>query len=42
MVQAFMTTLSKDMQTLDDNVAMHTTTLEEMDYHRLISLYNQL
>jgi hypothetical protein len=42
MVQAFMATLSKDMQTLDDNIAMHTTTLEEMAYHRLISLYDQL
>jgi hypothetical protein len=42
MVQAFMATLSKYMQTLDDNVAMHTTTIEELAYHRLISLYDQL
>jgi hypothetical protein len=28
MVQAFMATLSKDMQTLDGNVAMHITTFE--------------
>jgi hypothetical protein len=42
MVQAFMATLSKDMQTLDDNVAMHTTTIEELAYRRLISLHDQL
>jgi hypothetical protein len=42
MVQAFMTTLSKDMQTLDDNMVMHTTTIEELAYHRLVSLHDQL
>lgn len=42
MVQAFMATLSKDMQTLDDNVAMHTTTIEEIAYRRLFSLHDQL
>jgi hypothetical protein len=42
MVQEFMTTLSKYIQTLDDNVVMHTTTIEELAYHRLFSLYDQL
>jgi hypothetical protein len=42
MVQAFMATLSKDMQTLDDNVVMHTTTIEELAYCRLVSLHDQL
>jgi hypothetical protein len=38
MIQAFMATLSKDMQTLDDNIAMHTTSLEELAYHRISTL----
>jgi hypothetical protein len=42
MVHEFMATLSKDMQTLYDNVAMHIYTIEEFAYHRLISLYDQL
>jgi len=42
MIQSFMDTLSKDMQTLDDNVAMHMTTIEELAYRKLISLYDQL
>ena len=30
MVQAFMTTLEKDMHTLNDNLEMHTSTIEEI------------
>jgi hypothetical protein len=33
MVHVFMATLSKDMQTLDDNVAMDMATIEEIAYH---------
>jgi hypothetical protein len=35
-------TLSKYMQTLEDNVSMHMATIEDIKYHRLISLYNKL
>jgi hypothetical protein len=42
MIQAFMAMLSKDMQTLKDNTTMHTTTLEELAYRRVMSLYDQL
>jgi hypothetical protein len=42
MIQAFMATLSRDMQVLEDNIAMHATTLEELLYQRIISLYDQL
>jgi hypothetical protein len=35
MVQAFMAMISKDMQTLDNTIAMHTVTIEELAYHRL-------
>jgi hypothetical protein len=30
MIQAFMATLEKDMQTLNDNTTMHEATLEEL------------
>jgi hypothetical protein len=40
MVQAFMTTLEKYMQTLDDNVVMHMSTIEELAYKRLVSLHD--
>jgi hypothetical protein len=42
MIQAFMTTLVKDMSTLEDSVAMNNTTLEQLAYRRIISLYDQL
>jgi hypothetical protein len=42
MIQEFMATFSKDMQTLKDNMTMHTTALEELAYHRVMSLYDQL
>jgi hypothetical protein len=42
MIQAFMETLLKDMSTLEDNIAMHNATLEELAYRRIISLYDQL
>jgi hypothetical protein len=42
MIQAFMATLSKDMQVIEDNIAMHVATLEELLYRRIISLYDQL
>jgi hypothetical protein len=41
MIQAFMDTLEKDMNTLNDNTTMHEATLEELSYHRVISLYDQ-
>ena len=33
-----MDTLSKDMQVIEDNIAMHAATLEELLYRRIISL----
>jgi hypothetical protein len=42
MIQAFMATLSKDMLVIEDNIAMHNATLEELLYRRIISLYDQL
>jgi hypothetical protein len=42
MIQAFMATLSKDIQVIEDNIAMHTTSLEELVYQRINSLYDQL
>jgi hypothetical protein len=42
MIQAFMETLLKYMSTLEDSIAMHNATLEELAYHRIKSLYDQL
>jgi hypothetical protein len=42
MIEAFMDTLSKDMHVIEDNIAMHTATLEELLYQRRISFYDQL
>jgi hypothetical protein len=42
MVHAFVTTLSKYIQTLDDNVVMHMTTIEDLAYRRLVSFHDQL
>jgi hypothetical protein len=41
MIQAFLATLAKDMKTLTNNLASHEATLEELSYHRVISLYGQ-
>jgi hypothetical protein len=42
MKQAFMTTLAKDMSTLEDNMAMNNAALEQLTYRRIRSLYDQL
>jgi hypothetical protein len=42
MIKAFMATLSKDMQTLKDNMTMHATSLEELAYRWISTLYDQL
>jgi hypothetical protein len=42
MIQAFMTTLAKDMSTLEDNMAMNNAALEQLTYRRIRSLYDQL
>ena len=41
-VQAFMSMLSKDVQTLDNNIDMYTTAIEEFAYHRLVYLHDQM
>jgi hypothetical protein len=40
MIQTFMETILKDMRTLEDSIAMHNVVLEELTYHRIISLYD--
>jgi hypothetical protein len=42
MIQDFMTTLEKDMSTLEDNMAMNNAALEQLTYRRIRSLYDQL
>jgi hypothetical protein len=42
MVHAFMGTLSKDTHTLDNNIALHMTTIEELEFHRLVYLHDQM
>jgi hypothetical protein len=42
MIHAFMTTLVKDMSTLEDIVSLNYTTLEQLNYIRIESLYDQL
>jgi hypothetical protein len=42
MIQAFMTTLAKDMSTLEDSVALNNAMLEKLTYRRIESLYDQL
>jgi hypothetical protein len=42
MIQAFMTTLKKDMSTLEDSMAMNNATLEQLVYRRIRSMYDQL
>jgi hypothetical protein len=37
MIQAFMTTLAKDMSTLEDSVAMNNASLEKLVYRRIRS-----
>jgi len=34
--------LSMDRKTLNDNIIMHAATLEEIVYHRVLSLYDHL
>jgi hypothetical protein len=41
MIQAFMATLARDMKTLTDNSTSHTTILEGILYHRVISINEQ-
>jgi hypothetical protein len=42
MIQAFMVTLEKDTKTVNNNTVMHQDALEELEYHWIIALYNQL
>jgi hypothetical protein len=42
MIQEFMVTLVKDMSTIEDNVAMHNVALEQLNYRRIRTLYDQL
>jgi hypothetical protein len=37
-----MATLLKDMGTIEDNMAMNNTALEQLTYRRIRSLYDQL
>lgn len=40
MIQEFMATLSKDTLTLKYNTTMHTTSLEELSYRQISTLYD--
>jgi hypothetical protein len=42
MIQEFMATLSKDMQTLKDNISIDTPALEQLEYHGVMFLYDHL
>jgi hypothetical protein len=42
MIYAFMTIFSKDMSTLEDSIAMHNATMEELIYQRNKYVYDHL
>jgi hypothetical protein len=42
MIQAFMDTLEKYMETLTNNTSLHEDSLQEISYCIFISLYDQL
>jgi hemerythrin superfamily protein len=41
MIQDFMANLTRDMKTLSNNSTSHATSLEELLYHRVISIEGQ-